>query len=159
MGRPDVSAAAVAAASQASSNSPSATITAGPLSQPAPGSSVTVSCPPGTDTCQMPWSCPAAAAAAAAAATAPVPQDLVSPEPRSCTRISTLPGPVTRTSFDVAALGELRRVQLRRPRQVETGQRRVHEAGQVRVTHRDPYALAGQAAGAADHCPAGPEQP
>ena len=38
---------------------------------------------------------PAAVAAAAAAATAPVPQDLVSPEPRSCTRMATPRGPVT----------------------------------------------------------------
>src|SRR5207248_2606085 len=100
-----VPALALAAASQASSSSPSATITAGPLSQPAPAASVTVSCPPGTDTCQLPWSCPAAAAAAAAAATAPVPQDLVSPEPRSCTRISAVPGPVTRTSSTLPPSG------------------------------------------------------
>src|SRR5579859_6746843 len=35
-----------------------------------------------------------AAAAAAAAATAPVPHERVSPEPRSCTRMATLRGPV-----------------------------------------------------------------
>ena len=39
--------------------------------------------------------------------------------------------------FNVAALGELSRVQLGRRGQVEVGQRPVHQAGQMRVPHRD----------------------
>src|SRR5215470_5370949 len=77
-------------------------MTAGPVSHARPASRVTVSSPPGTVTDQGSHSCPvsvgAAEAAAVAAATAPVPQDLVSPEPRSYTRMATLRGPVSWTS-------------------------------------------------------------
>src|SRR6202042_897867 len=88
--------------SQSGSSSPSATITAGPVSQLVRASRVTVSAPPGTGTCHWPGTVfvaeEVAEAAAAAAATAPVPQERVSPEPRPCTRMLSEAGPVTRTS-------------------------------------------------------------
>ncbi len=92
-------------ASQDGSSSPSATMTAGPVSQARPASRVTVRPPPGTLTSQAPSPLPLAAAAAAAAATAPVPHERVSPEPRSCTRMATLRGPVTRTSSTLPPSG------------------------------------------------------
>ena len=81
-------------------------MTAGPVSQLVAASRVTVSWPPGTVTCQRLAAGPAACWAAAAAATAPVPQDRVSPEPRSCTRMLSAAGPVTRTSSTLPPSGK-----------------------------------------------------
>src|SRR6266571_1555418 len=75
--------------SQEAQVSPSATITAGPVRRLAAAPGATASLPPGTPTVHSRR--PLAGhspAAPAAPATAPVPQDSVSPEPRSCTRIS-----------------------------------------------------------------------
>ena len=107
--RQRASPAQLAPVSQSGSSSPSATITAGPVSQLVPASRVTVSAPPGTMTCHWPGTVFVAeerAAAAAAAATAPVPQARVSPEPRSCTRMLSVPGPVTRTSSTLPPAGK-----------------------------------------------------
>src|SRR5215468_1164062 len=72
--------------------SPSATMTAGPVSRLAVALGATASLPPRTSTVHLTFPAaghsPAAAPAAAAAATAPVPHESVSPDPRSCTRIS-----------------------------------------------------------------------
>ena len=61
-------------------------------------------------TCQQPVPGPVGAgnraAAAAAAATAPVPQDRVSPLPRSCTRMLIAELPVTRTSSTLPPSGK-----------------------------------------------------
>src|SRR5216684_7512377 len=67
-----ITATGLVAASQDGSRSPSATITAGPVSQAWPASRVTVRSPPGTRMSHAP-SPALLAAAAAAAATAPVP--------------------------------------------------------------------------------------
>src|SRR5699024_9361589 len=77
---------------------PSATSTAGPASSTSrPGNNRTRRVPPGTSTV----TCPAAStspdqnARPIAAAHTPVPQERVSPTPRSCTRIEMCPGPST----------------------------------------------------------------
>src|SRR5258706_9334656 len=90
--------------------SPSATITAGPVSRLAVALGTTVSLPPGTSTVHRlpspsPGQPPVVAAAATAAATAPVPQDSVSPDPRSWTRISIACSPVIRSSSTLTPPG------------------------------------------------------
>src|SRR6185437_1290848 len=96
--------------SQPGSVSPSATITAGPVSRLLASPGVTVSVPPGTVTTHrsdpLPGHRPVAVAAATAAATAPVPHDRVSPEPRSCTRISTRRSPVSLTTSTLTPPGK-----------------------------------------------------
>ncbi len=67
-----------------------ATSTAGPASHQRPASSwVTVSRPPATSTVTTPVASPASRRATAPTASAPEPQDSVSPEPRSKTRMAT----------------------------------------------------------------------
>lgn len=68
---------------QSSYNSPCATNSAGPVSVASPRWSTTATRPPGTSTVDSPVSVPARCSAAATAATVPVPQERVSPTPRS----------------------------------------------------------------------------
>src|SRR5665647_2981435 len=82
----------------ARSTSASRTSTAGPASSTRSPSTRTCRVPPGTSThhtCGAP--APAQVRTARAAAHAPVPQDCVSPTPRSCTRIRTTPEPSARS--------------------------------------------------------------
>src|SRR5699024_7706744 len=70
---------------------PSATNTDGPVSVDPPSVTVTTSSPPVTSTTTSPVASPASARSTTAVSTIPVPHDIVSPDPRSWTRMRTLP--------------------------------------------------------------------
>ena len=80
---------------------------------------VTVTSPPGMQTCNVPVAAPWWASAATAAATVPVPHERVSPTPRSCTRIDTEPTAGGGDHLDVDAIGKLSRIELHRSCNVE----------------------------------------
>ena len=130
----------------------------GPVSRLAVALGATASLPPGTSTVHGPRRCPATPCRRGGrhgrAATAPVPQDSVSPDPRSCTRISIAWSPVTRDELHVDPARERRRG---RPRAARTGRCRssglADQADQVRVADGDREA---RVPAAADQRPSGP---
>ena len=128
---------------------PSATNTAGPIrvSTPSP-SRRTRSRPPGTSTVYVTSVGRArrGRAAATMTAAAPVPQDWVSPTPRSCTRIATCRGPTSTTNSTLTPSGYARRgsprarsssVARRRP-----GRRRTRRRAGCARTRRSPASVA-----------------
>ena len=80
--------------------------------------------PPGTSTATVAVRRSVDASTTAATATVPVPQDRVSPTPRSCTRMATRSATEHRHELDVHPVREDCRVEPGRAAQVERGQRR-----------------------------------
>src|ERR1700743_2265842 len=109
---------------------------------------MTTTSPPGTRTVRVPLVAPAYESAATAAATVPVPQDRVSPTPRSCTRMLTAPSAGAVNTSTVTPSGDCSWAELnggatfragRAPRPQPLERERRVDPGQVRIAHVDGH--------------------